>query len=51
MSGHRAVGKLIFFHMLKIKHKDIVYTIDKRKDYADFDSGLIIYIVVRGDTA
>jgi len=35
----------------KIKHKDIVYTIDKRKDYADFDSGLIIYIVVRGDTA
>lgn len=35
----------------KIKHKDIVYTIVKRKDYADFDSGLIIYIAVRGDTA
>jgi len=35
----------------KIKHKEITYTIDKRRDYADFDSGLIIYIVVRGDTA
>ena len=35
----------------KVKHKDIIYTIDKRKDYADFDSSLIIYIAVRGDTA
>ena len=32
----------------KIKHKDIEYVIDKRKDYADFDNGLIIYILLRG---
>lgn len=33
----------------KVEFKGRCYTIDKRKDYSDFDPGLFIYVLVRGD--
>lgn len=33
----------------KVKHKGDVFTIDQRKDYADFADGLRIYYMVRSD--
>lgn len=33
----------------KIMHKENIYTIDKRKDYSDFDKGLNIYFMKRSD--
>lgn len=32
-----------------IEHKGFIYTIDKKKDYSDFDDGLNIYFMVRSD--
>lgn len=34
----------------KIKHKDKIYTVLERKDYTDFDDGLYIYFIKRGET-
>jgi len=33
----------------KIKHKDKIYMVLERKDYTDFDDGLFIYILKRGE--
>ena len=33
----------------KIKHKDKTYTILERKNYSDFDDGLFIYFIKRGE--
>ena len=33
----------------KIEHKNHVYTVDKKKDYSDFDDNLNIYYLVRSD--
>lgn len=33
----------------KIRHKGLVYRIDRKKDYSDFDDGLNIYYLVRSD--
>jgi len=33
----------------KIKHKDKTYTVLERKDYSDFDKGLYIYFMKRGE--
>lgn len=33
----------------KVKYKDKPYTILESKDYSDFDEGLYIYIIRRGD--
>ncbi|MDO4719642.1 MAG: hypothetical protein Q4A78_03185 [Peptostreptococcaceae bacterium] len=34
----------------RIRHKGLIYTVDKKKDYSDFDEALQIYFLVRGDT-
>jgi len=31
-----------------VKYKDILYTVNQSRDYADFDTGLFIYILQRG---
>ena len=33
----------------KIKHKESLYTILESKDYTDFDEGLYIYIIKKGE--
>lgn len=33
----------------KIRHKGLIYRIDRKKDYSDFDDGLNIYYLVRSD--
>lgn len=33
----------------KIEHKNYVFTVDKKKDYSDFDDKLNIYYLVRSD--
>jgi hypothetical protein len=33
----------------KIEHKGLIYTIDKKKDYSDFDDSLNIYYMLRSD--
>lgn len=33
----------------KIRHKGLVYMVDQKKDYSDFDDALGIYYIVRGD--
>lgn len=35
----------------KIEYKSFVYTIDKEKDYSDFDENLKIYYLVRSDNS
>ena len=32
----------------KVKHKEKTYTVLEKKDYADFDSDLMIYVIKRG---
>ncbi|MGP1567976.1 MAG: hypothetical protein ACTTHM_04610 [Peptoanaerobacter stomatis] len=34
----------------KIEHKKHIFTIDKKKDYSDFDENLHIYYLIRSDT-
>lgn len=46
--------KLYCYHSFEvgdtIEHKGFVYTIDKKKDYSDFDDNLNIYYMVRSGT-